>query len=36
MLQIGENKLQKTNQTEFRPEKFINKKCDKMYAQQKD
>ena len=26
-----ENELQKTNQKEFRIEKVINKKCDKLY-----
>ena len=33
MLQIGDKKLQKTNQTEFRPEKVIKKKGGKIYAQ---
>ena len=30
-----ENELQKTNQKEFRTEKVINRKCDKLYEKWK-
>ena len=32
---LYENELQKTNQKEFRTEKVINRKCDKLYEKWK-